>query len=83
MNSLWSRGARKGNPRFWRSQQVDRSQRAALSQSWPTPCGVRAFAQRDEACRWGASGIGWPLREPNLWQYAQVNSAPNRKICAE
>lgn len=35
---------------------------------------------------WGTAGVtggACPLREPNLCEYAQVNSAPNKKICAE
>jgi hypothetical protein len=55
----------------------------ATSRSRPA---LRASGRSRQFGAWGtptACGNGWPLREPNLCEYAHVNSAPSRKIWAE
>ena len=47
-----------------------------LASSIPRATAVQSGSGRVPA----ATGSGCPLREPNLWEYTHVNSAPNRKI---
>jgi len=68
--------------RFLHLQRRDDSRNAATRKMADT-APVAAAAAQGGGARSLATGIACPLREPNLWQYTQVNSAPSRKICAE
>ncbi len=75
-------GRRLGDPRrFDRGAAARRGGRETRRAVTARPAAAAQSAQPPAPA--GARGGGMSLREPYLCEYTHVNSAPNRKICAE